>query len=69
MKYRRYEAIVKKIVDGDTIYVWLDYGFGKWDHEFQIRLKDVNTPEITGSQPRHGHLGLYPSHGHVLGER
>ena len=40
-----YKAFVKKVIDGDTLKVELDIGFGDW-HGETIRLKGIDCPEI-----------------------
>ena len=44
-----YKAAVTRIVDGDTIIVDIDLGFGVWLKDQSIRLAKINTPEIRGS--------------------
>lgn len=44
-----YKAAVTRVVDGDTIIVDIDLGFGVWLKEQSIRLAKINTPEIKGS--------------------
>jgi micrococcal nuclease len=39
-----YKAEVKRWVDGDTVDLAVDLGFGVWKHD-RFRLLDVNTPE------------------------
>lgn len=41
-----YKAFVKKIIDGDTLWVIVDCGFKTWVHE-KIRFRGVNAPGIT----------------------
>lgn len=52
----RYNAIIEKVVDGDTIVVSLDLGFGIWLHKQSIRLYGINTPEIKGGERERGLL-------------
>ena len=40
-----YNAKVLRIVDGDTIDVDIDLGFGVWIHKERIRLEGIDTPE------------------------
>lgn len=47
MKYI-YKAIVKSILDGDTVKVDIDLGFGIWLKDQNIRLMKINAPEIKG---------------------
>jgi micrococcal nuclease len=44
-----YKAIVQRIVDGDTIIVDIDLGFGVWLREQSVRLAKINAPEIRGA--------------------
>lgn len=44
-----YKAIVQRIVDGDTIIVDIDLGFGVWLREQSVRLSKINAPEIRGA--------------------
>ena len=44
-----YKAIVTRVVDGDTVIVDIDLGFGVWLKEQSVRLAKINTPEIKGS--------------------
>ncbi len=41
-----YKAYVKKIIDGDTIWVIVDCGFKTWVHQ-KIRFRGVDAPGIT----------------------
>jgi len=41
-----YKAFVKKIIDGDTIWVIVDCGFKTWVHQ-KIRFRGVDAPGIT----------------------
>jgi len=43
-----YAAKVVRVIDGDTIKVDIDLGFGVWVHNHSIRLLGVHAPEITG---------------------
>jgi len=40
-----YKAYIKKIIDGDTIWVNIDCGFKTWVKQ-KIRLRGIDTPEI-----------------------
>lgn len=44
-----YKAAVVRIVDGDTIIVDIDLGFGVWLREQSVRLAKINAPEIRGA--------------------
>ena len=43
-----YKAAVMRVVDGDTIIVDIDLGFGVWLREQSIRMANINAPEIRG---------------------
>ena len=40
-----YRCTVVKIIDGDTVDVDIDLGFGIWMHKERIRLLGIDTPE------------------------
>ena len=40
-----YRCKIVKIVDGDTVDVDIDLGFGVWMHKERIRLYGIDTPE------------------------
>ncbi len=40
-----YTATVRRVVDGDTIDVDIDLGFGVWMHKERVRLYGIDTPE------------------------
>lgn len=40
----KYEAIVEKVVDGDTLDISIDLGFNIW-HRLRVRMIGVDTPE------------------------
>ena len=40
-----YRCKIVKIIDGDTVDVDLDLGFGVWMHKERIRLYGIDTPE------------------------
>ena len=40
-----YNAIVARVVDGDTVDVDISLGFGVWMKKQRIRLSGVDTPE------------------------
>lgn len=41
----QYEAIVLKIIDGDTIDISIDLGFNVWLRDLRVRLYGIDTPE------------------------
>ena len=46
MKYF-YDATVRRIVDGDSVYLMVDLGWRQY-HKASIRLHHVDTPEVRG---------------------
>ena len=40
-----YKAVVDRVIDGDTVDVDIDLGFGMWMHKERIRLHGIDTPE------------------------
>jgi micrococcal nuclease len=49
-----YRARVVRIIDGDTVDVDLDLGFGVWLKKQRLRLYGINTPEIRGEERPEG---------------
>lgn len=45
MELFQYKAIINRVVDGDTIDVDCDLGFGIWKNKMRVRLLGVDTPE------------------------
>jgi len=50
----RYNAKVVRWVDGDTIVLDVDLGFGIWVHKEHIRLARIDTPEMRGAEKIEG---------------
>jgi micrococcal nuclease len=44
----QYNAIIRKVVDGDTIEIDIDLGLSVWVHNEKIRLYGIDTPEVYG---------------------
>ena len=44
----QYSAIVRKVVDGDTLEIDIDLGLSAWIHSEKIRLYGIDTPEVFG---------------------
>ena len=40
-----YKAKVLRVVDGDTVDVDIDLGFGIWMHRERVRMMGIDTPE------------------------
>jgi micrococcal nuclease len=41
-----YKAKINRVVDGDTIIVDIDLGFGIWIRKQTIRMANINAPEL-----------------------
>jgi micrococcal nuclease len=44
----QYNAVIRKVVDGDTIEIDIDLGLSAWVHNEKIRLYGIDTPEVYG---------------------
>lgn len=44
----QYKAIIRKVVDGDTLEIDIDLGLSSWIHGERIRLYGIDTPEVYG---------------------
>lgn len=44
----QYNAIIQRVVDGDTLEIAIDLGLSVWIHDEKIRLYGINTPEVYG---------------------
>jgi len=53
-----YRARVNKIVDGDTVDVDIDLGFGIWIHDERVRIMGIDTPESRTSDEVEKIFGL-----------
>ena len=40
-----YKAVVDRVIDGDTVDVDIDLGFGVWLRKQRVRLVGIDTPE------------------------
>jgi len=41
----RYNCVIRRVVDGDTVDVDIDLGFGIWQHNERVRIHGIDTPE------------------------
>ena len=46
-----YNCKILRIVDGDTVDVDIDLGFGVWMHRERVRMYGIDTPESRTSDP------------------
>ena len=53
-----YRCKLRKVVDGDTVDVDIDLGFGVWLNDQRIRLYGVDTPESRTRDPEEKKYGL-----------
>ncbi|NDB27951.1 nuclease [archaeon] len=53
-----YRATVLRWVDGDTVDVDIDLGFGVWMRRQRVRLYGINTPESRTKDLKEKELGL-----------
>jgi micrococcal nuclease len=44
----QYNAVIRNVVDGDTIEIDIDLGLSAWVHNEKIRLYGIDTPEVYG---------------------
>ena len=44
----QYQAVLKKVIDGDTYEIDIDLGISIWIRSERIRLFGINTPEVYG---------------------
>ena len=47
-----YRCKIVKIIDGDTVDVDIDLGFGVWMHKERIRLYGIDTPELRNHEQK-----------------
>ena len=53
-----YSCKIVRVVDGDTVDVDIDLGFGMWMHKERIRLHGIDTPESRTRDLEEKKLGL-----------
>ena len=57
-----YKCKINKIVDGDTVDVDIDLGFGVWLHDERVRVMGIDTPESRTSDAVEKVFGLASKH-------
>jgi len=58
MKNNEYDVKVIKVVDGDTVDVDINLGFGVWLHDERVRIMGIDTPESRTSDDVEKLFGL-----------
>ena len=53
-----YKAKILKVIDGDTVDVDIDLGFGMWIHNERVRIMGIDTPESRTSNDIEKKFGL-----------
>jgi len=53
-----YRVLIKRVVDGDTVDVDIDLGFGIWMRDERIRIMGIDTPESRTSDDVEKVFGL-----------
>ena len=53
-----YDCIIERVVDGDTVDVSIDLGFGVWLHSERVRLCSIDAPETRTRDLAEKELGI-----------
>lgn len=54
----QYRCKILRVVDGDTVDVDIDLGFGMWMHKERVRMMGIDTPESRTSDKVEKQFGL-----------
>ena len=54
-----YNCKIRRVVDGDTVDVDIDLGFGIWIHNERVRLYGIDTPESRTRDLEEKKAGLF----------
>ena len=54
-----YRCTIKRVVDGDTVDINIDLGFGIWVHNERVRLYGIDTPESRTRDLEEKKAGIY----------
>jgi len=54
-----YNCTIRRVVDGDTVDVDIDLGFGIWVHNERVRLYGIDTPESRTRDLEEKKAGLF----------
>ena len=65
-----YKCKIRKVVDGDTVDIDIDLGFGVWLNDERVRIIGIDTPESRTSDPIEKKFGLAAKERvqHLLGD-
>ena len=65
-----YKCKIRKVVDGDTVDIDIDLGFGIWLNDERVRIMGIDTPESRTSDPVEKIFGLAAKERvkHLLGD-
>lgn len=47
-----YKAVIKRVIDGDTVVADIDLGFNLWLHDIRLRFLGIDTPEKRGDKEK-----------------
>lgn len=53
-----YKALINRVVDGDTVDIDIDVGFGIWIKDERVRVMGIDTPESRTSDKTEKKFGL-----------
>jgi len=53
-----YKALINRVVDGDTVDIDIDLGFGIWMKDERVRVMGIETPESRTSDKMEKAFGL-----------
>ena len=53
-----YKALINRVIDGDTVDIDIDLGFGIWMKDERIRVMGIDTPELRTSDKLEKVFGL-----------
>lgn len=56
-----YKCEIRRVVDGDTVDIDVDLGFGVWLRDERVRIVGIDTPEKRTSDPNEKVFGLLAS--------
>jgi endonuclease YncB( thermonuclease family) len=59
LKVREYTCRIVRVIDGDTIVVDIDLGYGLWQVGQALRLRGIDAAEMSDSDPRLRALAKY----------